>query len=87
MSQWRPQALAAIDAAHDRLHPHATYQERVRAFRGTCPFPKGHDGYRVWCNERRKYLERYRPDESRPLSLAPYDMHGIHAALLMTIEE
>lgn len=87
MSQWRPQALAAIDAAHDRIHPHATYQERVRALRGTCPFPRGHDGYRVWCRERQSYLSRYTPLCQGQLDIQPYDMMSIHRAIMCTTEE
>ncbi|MGO4855371.1 hypothetical protein [Phaeovulum sp. W22_SRMD_FR3] len=56
---WAEEARAAIRAVHETLPADCTLEARTAAVDAAFPFVRrAHYPYKVWCRERRQYLDR-----------------------------
>lgn len=59
---WADEARAAIRDAHKALPADCSFEARSAAIDAAFPFGRrAHYPYKVWCRERRRYLNRYLP--------------------------
>lgn len=57
---WREQAAEAIQAAHEALPKDVSFEDRKKAIDAVYPFvERKHYPYKMWLEERRKYLTQY----------------------------